>query len=150
MDSRQDKEHVSRRALLRTGAVTGAAAATAAGSIAAAGTAAAATSAPAHRSTSPARDLILYNGRIYTMDGAGWPRGTGTVASVVAIRGGVISYVGTSLRTARQQFTGSPRAIDLGGRVAVPDSALRSLHSVLTVIGGAVVHEGAIQYWASA
>ena len=33
---------------------------------------------------------------------------------------------------------------------AVPDSALRSLHSVLTVVGGAVVHEGAVQYWASA
>lgn len=30
----------------------------------------------------------------------------------------------------------------------VPDAALRSLHSVLTVVGGAVVHEGAIQYWA--
>jgi hypothetical protein len=31
---------------------------------------------------------------------------------------------------------------------SVPDSALRSLHSVLTVVGGAVVHAGAIRYWA--
>ena len=31
---------------------------------------------------------------------------------------------------------------------SVPESALRSLHSVLTVVGGAVVHSGAIEYWA--
>jgi hypothetical protein len=30
----------------------------------------------------------------------------------------------------------------------VPASALRSLHSVLTVVGGAVVHSGPIEYWA--
>jgi hypothetical protein len=30
----------------------------------------------------------------------------------------------------------------------VPDSALRSLHSVLTVVGGTVVHSGPIRYWA--
>jgi predicted amidohydrolase YtcJ len=30
----------------------------------------------------------------------------------------------------------------------VPDSALWSLHSVLTVVGGTVVHSGPIRYWA--
>ena len=30
----------------------------------------------------------------------------------------------------------------------VPDSALRSLYSVLTVVGGTVVHSGPIRYWA--
>jgi hypothetical protein len=134
-DNGQDKDHISRRALLRTGAVTGAAAAAAAGGVAAAGTAAAATSsssAPAHRSTSPARDLILYNGRIHTMDSHG------TVASVIAIRGGVVVYTGNSLRTARQQFTQDPQAIDLGGKVAVP--GLIDCHNHFVLMGNRPGH----------
>ena len=59
------KSGVSRRALLMTGAVTGAAAA---GSMAVAGTAAAAPGSAATagngRGTSPDGDLILHNGRI--------------------------------------------------------------------------------------
>jgi predicted amidohydrolase YtcJ len=31
---------------------------------------------------------------------------------------------------------------------AVPDADLRKLHSVLTVLGGKVVHEGALRAWA--
>jgi hypothetical protein len=31
---------------------------------------------------------------------------------------------------------------------SVPDAQLRSLHSVLTVVGGTVVHSGAVKYWA--
>ena len=110
MDSNeQSKNQVSRRSLLRTGAVTGVVAAAAAGgSLAAAGTASAATGGPgaAHRETTPAGDLILHNGRIHTVDRRG------TVASVLAIRGGVIVYVGGSLQAARQQFSTAPRTID--------------------------------------
>jgi predicted amidohydrolase YtcJ len=118
MDSNeQGKNQVSRRSLLRTGAVTGAVAAAAAGgSLAAAGTASAATrgQAAAHRETTPAGDLILHNGRIHTVDRRG------TVASVIAIRGGVIVYIGGSLQAARQQFSTAPQTIDLAGKVAVP------------------------------
>ena len=35
-----------------------------------------------------------------------------------------------------------------GDYFAVPDEELKQLHSVLTVLGGRVVHSGAIQYWA--
>src|SRR6266568_1025876 len=93
-------EHLSRRGLLRTGAVAGAAAAATAGSVAAAGPASAAPAGAAggsSRRTSPAGDLILHNGRIHTMDGHGAHSSTstgGTVASVIAIRDGVIAYVG--------------------------------------------------------
>jgi hypothetical protein len=164
---------VSRRALLKTGAVTGAAAGVAAPvSIAMTGTAEAATT-PAssgHRTT-PGEDLILVNGRIHTMDGSA------TVASVIAIRGGFVAYVGNSIGAARQQFSRLPQVIDLNGRMAVPglidchnhfvlmgnrpghhtplentrsiaDEDLKKLHSVLTVLGGRVVHSGGIQYWA--
>jgi hypothetical protein len=77
----------------------------------------------------------LYNSKIHTQD----PRGT--VASVVAISGGVISYVGGSLRTARAAVssssaatgTGDPQAIDLRGRVAVP--GLIDCHNHFVLMG---------------
>jgi predicted amidohydrolase YtcJ len=133
-DNRQDKGHVSRRALLRTGAVTGAAAAAAAGSLAATGTASAATTGATagRRSTSPARDLILFNGRIHTQDTHG------AVASVIAIRGGVITYVGDSLGAARQHFTESPRTINLDGKVAVP--GLIDCHNHFVLMGNRPGH----------
>jgi predicted amidohydrolase YtcJ len=110
---------VSRRTVLKTGAVTGAAAA---GSLAVTGRAAAAASSgplgPAGRlpgqGTSPAGDLVLYNGAIHTMDAAG------TVADVVAIRGGYVVYVGDSFGNARRQFRSGPQAIDLHGQAAIP------------------------------
>jgi hypothetical protein len=133
---------VSRRTLLKTGAVTSVAAgAAAAGSMAMAGTAEAATAPAGHR-TAAAADLILSNGRIHTMDGSS------TVASVIAIRGGFVAYVGDSVGAARQQFTEAPRTIDLNGRMAVPGLIDCHNHFVLTVLGGRVVHFGGIQYWA--
>jgi predicted amidohydrolase YtcJ len=138
MDSKdQGKNHVSRRALLRTGAVTGVvAAASAGGSLAAAGTASAATGQPgqpgSYRETTPAGDLILYNGRIYTVDGRG------TVASVIAIRGGVIVYVGESLQAAWQQFSEPPQAINLAGKVAVP--GLIDCHNHFVLLGNRPGH----------
>jgi predicted amidohydrolase YtcJ len=125
----------SRRALLKTGAVTGAAAAAAgtvaAGSMAIAGTAAAATSGNG-RGTAPDGDLIVHNGRIYTMDSAG------TVASVVAIRGGFVVYVGDSLGTAEQQFTSRPQVLDLQGRMAVP--GLIDCHNHFVLMGNRPGH----------
>jgi predicted amidohydrolase YtcJ len=125
----------SRRALLKTGAVTGAAAAAAgtvaAGSMAIAGTAAAATSGNG-RGTAPDGDLIVHNGRIYTMNSAG------TVASVVAIRGGFVVYVGDSLGTAEQQFTSRPQVLDLQGRMAVP--GLIDCHNHFVLMGNRPGH----------
>jgi predicted amidohydrolase YtcJ len=123
-----DKHGVSRRAVLKTGAVTGAAAA---GGMAMAGSAAAATrsgSAGADRGhTSPAGDLILVNGPIHTMDSAR------TVASVIAIRRGVVVYVGHSLNAAQRQFTEDVRVIDLHGRMAVP--GLIDCHNHIVLMG---------------
>jgi predicted amidohydrolase YtcJ len=136
MDSNeQDKNRVSRRSLLRTGAVTGVVAAAAAGgSFAAAGTASAATGqgGASHRETTPAGDLILFNGKIHTVDSRG------TVASVIAIRGGVIVYVGDSLQAARQQFSTDPQAIDLAGQVAVP--GLIDCHNHFVLLGNRPGH----------
>src|SRR5215469_18880739 len=114
---KRERTGMSRRAVLRTGAVTGAAAA---GGMAIAPAAAAASAsggggqAGRGQQTSPAGDLILFNGSIHTMDGSG------TVAGVIAIRGGLVVYVGHSFGVAQQQFTTKPQTIDLGGRMAVP------------------------------
>jgi len=127
-----DEHGVSRRAVLRTGAVTGAAAA---GGIAMAGSASAAAkpgSAPTNqgdhgRHTSPAGSLILFNGRIHTMDSSR------SVAGVVAINRGVIVYVGDSLGAARRQFTEDVQEIDLRGRMAVP--GLIDCHNHIVLMG---------------
>ncbi|HLH83684.1 MAG TPA: amidohydrolase family protein [Trebonia sp.] len=131
----RERAGMSRRAVLRTGAVTGAAA----GSMAVTGTAAAAAPGPAaggsgggDRRTSPAGDLILYNGRIHTMDGSG------TVASVIAIRDGFIVYVGDSLGAAQHQFTTWPRAIDLRGRMAIP--GIIDCHNHIVLMGNRPGH----------
>src|SRR5215831_5619468 len=135
---KRERTGVSRRAVLRTGAVTGAAAA---GGMAMAPAAAAASTGDAARSggqagkgqrTSPAADLILFNGRIHTMDDAG------TVASVIAIRGGFVAYVGHSFGIAEQQFTTKPEAIDLHGRMAVP--GLIDCHNHIVLMGNRPGH----------
>jgi predicted amidohydrolase YtcJ len=136
MNAKRAGTGVSRRALLRTGAVTGAAAGiAAAGGVAMSGSAQAATysgAAPGHRTTSPSADLILCNGRIFTLDDAG------TVASVLAIRGGVIVYVGDSLGAAGQQFAQPPRVIDLHGQLAVP--GLIDCHNHFVLMGNRPGH----------
>ena len=132
---KRERTGVSRRAVLRTGAVTGAAAAggmAMAPAAAAASTGGAAAGSGRGQGTSPAGDLILFNGRIHTMDGAG------TVASVIAIRGGVVAYVGHSFGNAQQQFTTKPQAIDLGGRMAVP--GLIDCHNHIVLMGNRPGH----------
>jgi predicted amidohydrolase YtcJ len=132
---KRERTGVSRRTVLRTGAVTGAAAA---GGMAMAPGAAAASAlggggqAGRGQRTSPAGDLILFNGRIHTMDGSG------TVAGVLAIRGGFVVYVGHSFGVAQQQFTTKPQAIDLGGRMAVP--GLIDCHNHIVLMGNRPGH----------
>lgn len=130
-----DEHGVSRRAVLMTGAVTGAAAA---GGMAMAGSAPAATRAGSagvqgeQGRTSPAGDLILSNGRIHTMDSAR------TVASVVAIRHGFVVYVGNSVTRAREQFTDDVQVIDLHRRMAVP--GLIDCHNHIVLMGNRPGH----------
>jgi predicted amidohydrolase YtcJ len=139
--TRRERAGVSRRAVLKTGAVTGAAAA---GAAAMAGTAAAAPAATAAsgaadtsgagggRHTAPDGDLILHNGAIHLMDGAG------TVASVLAIRGGFVVYAGNSVGAAQQQFAAAPRAIDLHRQMAVP--GLIDCHNHFVLMGNRPGH----------
>ena len=132
---KRERTGVSRRAVLRTGAVTGAAAAggmAMAPAASAASTGGAAAGSGGGQRTSPAGDLILFNGRIHTMDGAG------TVARVIAIRGGVVAYVGHSFGNAQHQFTTKPQAIDLGGRMAVP--GLIDCHNHIVLMGNRPGH----------
>jgi hypothetical protein len=84
--------------------------------------------------TSPAGDLVLYNGKIHTMDAAG------VVASVVAIRGGYVVYVGDSLGAAQRQFSRGerPRAISIDGKMAVP--GLIDCHNHIVLMGNRPGH----------
>lgn len=128
--ARGERAGMSRRAVLKTGAVTGAAAA---GAAAMAGTAAAgASGAGGSRRTAPDGDLILHNGAVHLMDGAG------TVASVLAIRGGFVVYAGDSLGAARQQFTTAPQVIDLHRQMAVP--GLIDCHNHFVLMGNRPGH----------
>jgi predicted amidohydrolase YtcJ len=116
----------------------GAAAVGAAGGLAGPGVAAAGvTPGPPRRhlpggGTSPAGDLILYNGRIHTMDARG------TVTGVLAIRAGVIVYSGDSLGHAQRMFPSQPRAIDLRGRMAIP--GIIDCHNHLVLMGNRPGH----------
>lgn len=139
-DGTGSRRGVSRRAVLRTGAISGAAAAGGIAAAAGTGTAAAATGSPASGqaapggATAPAGDLILYGGRIHTMDPAG------TVASVLAVRGGVVVYVGDSLGAAQRQFSPGerPQSISLDGRMAVP--GLVDCHNHVVLMGNRPGH----------
>jgi predicted amidohydrolase YtcJ len=137
--TRRERAGVSRRAVLKTGAVTGAAAAGAeavAGAAAPPATAASgasgASGAGGGRPTAPDGDLILHNGAIHLMDGAG------TVASVLAIRGGFVVYAGNSVGAAQRQFTTAPQAINLHGQMAVP--GLIDCHNHFVLMGNRPGH----------
>ena len=112
---------LSRRTVLRGGAVAGAAAA-----------AAVTGGSPAlahedYRDGALRADLVLHNGRIHTMDRRN------RIASVIVIRDGRIVYVGTDRRAARGAADGSPRTIDLGGRTVVP--GLIDCHNHIVLMG---------------
>src|SRR5262245_60041896 len=109
---------LSRRDVLRGGAVAGAAAAVGAmtGGV------------PAIAQDGALRaDLVLYNGRVHTMDSRD------RVVSVVAVQDGRIVYVGDDDRAAQRGFDGKPRKINLRGRVAVP--GLIDCHNHIVLMG---------------
>ena len=115
---------LSRRDVLRGGAVAAAAIAVAGGATPAV--------AEQYQDGSLRADLVLYNGRIHTMDARD------RVASVVAIRDGKIVYVGHDERAARHGFDGNPRTVDLRGRVAVP--GLIDCHNHIVLMGNRPGH----------
>lgn len=130
-----ERRGVTRRDLLKTGAVAGAAAA--AGGLVAA--------TPAHAAAIPsagagagsgspslAGDLVLYNGAIHTMDDGNH------VVSVAAIRNGEFVYAGDSLGGALQQFKDKPDRIDLAGATAVP--GLIDCHNHVILMGNRPGH----------
>jgi predicted amidohydrolase YtcJ len=117
-----DRHGLSRRNVLRGGAVAGATAAIAAVT--------GGSPASAHRDYKEGTlraDLVLYNGRIHTMDARN------RVASVVAIQDGKVVYVGNDEKAARRGFEGNPRMVDLRGRVAVP--GLIDCHNHVVLMG---------------
>jgi hypothetical protein len=62
----------------------------------------------------------------------------GTVASVLAIRGGVVVYVGNSLGAAQRQFSERPRTVNFDGRMAVP--GLIDCHNHVVLMGNRPGH----------
>ncbi|HYQ67562.1 amidohydrolase [Actinophytocola sp.] len=117
-----DDNGLSRRNVLRGGAVAGAAAAL---TVVTGGTPASAHE--DYKEGTLRADLVLYNGRIHTMDSRN------RVASVVAIQDGKIVYVGNDDRAARRGFEGNPRTVNLRGRVAVP--GLIDCHNHIVLMG---------------
>jgi len=73
--------------------------------------------APAELTAYP--DLILYNGKIVTMDDASFASNVGTIAQAMAIRDGKISAVGTNTQI-RGQAGPNAKQIDLKGRTVLP------------------------------
>ncbi|GAA4562787.1 amidohydrolase [Planotetraspora kaengkrachanensis] len=128
--SNEEQRGLSRRSILRSGAVAGAAAAAAAvGATAGAGPASAHEQ---YRDGALRADLVLHNGRIHTMDRRN------RVASVLAIQDGKIVYVGDDERAAVRGFEGNPRTIDLRGRTAVP--GLIDCHNHIVLMGNRPGH----------
>jgi predicted amidohydrolase YtcJ len=122
MSDNKTDNGLSRRNVLRGGAVAGAAA-----------LGAVATGTPAVANEGGLRaDLVLYNGRIHTMDARN------RVASVVAVQDGKIVYVGDDERAARHGVEGNPRTIDLRGRVAIP--GLIDCHNHIVLMGNRPGH----------
>ncbi|KAJ7795696.1 hypothetical protein B0H14DRAFT_2214579, partial [Mycena olivaceomarginata] len=77
-------------------------------------------------------NIILCNGRIYTMDA------TNQVVSVVAVRDGKIVYVGDDEEHARSRFLRAPRVIDLQGHIAIP--GLVDCHNHIVLFGNRPGH----------
>jgi hypothetical protein len=118
----------TRRRLLHTGAVAGAAAA--AGAIT--GIPGMAAASDGHGGEPPAGNLLLTNGEIHTMDAHDH------VVDVVAIRDGEIVYTGSSEGAARKQFKDQPHSINLRGRTAVP--GIIDCHNHVVLMGNRPGH----------
>lgn len=128
MEGHPQRTRVPRRSVLKAGATAGAAAAAAAGGVAGAPPAA------AHQGgeTGEPGDLLLYNGRIHTMDAHD------RVVRAVAIRGGRFARVGSSLDAVRHAVPAGTRVIDLHGRTAVP--GIIDCHNHIVLMGNRPGH----------
>jgi predicted amidohydrolase YtcJ len=111
---------VSRRRFLRTAAGVGLAAAAGSSSLSRIRVSAQAPQAPA-AGIDPARDLMLVNARIHTLDGQD------TIATTVTIRGNRIVAVGAA---GAAPPSADAQVIDLGGRTVVPGLIEGHIHSV--------------------
>jgi predicted amidohydrolase YtcJ len=85
-------------------------------------------------------DLVLYNGRIHTMND------NDDIVETVAIQDGTIVYTGPSHGAAMGQFSGrpSPRAIDLNGRMACPGIIDATNH--ISLLGNRPGHHTPLEY----
>jgi predicted amidohydrolase YtcJ len=72
-------------------------------------------------------DLVLHNGQLHTMDEHG------TIASVLAIKDGLIVYIGDSKPVALANFASAPKTVDLKGRMAIP--GLIDCHNHMVLFG---------------
>jgi predicted amidohydrolase YtcJ len=88
-------------------------------------------------------DLVLYNGRIHTMNDRD------DIVEVVAIQDGTIAYTGGSLGAAMRQFGGGPgpQAIDLRGQMACPGIIDATNH--VSLLGNRPGHHTPLEYAAS-
>jgi len=125
--SEPEQHGTTRRRILQTGVVAGAAAAAGAftgirGAVAA----------PGGSGESPTGDLLLTQGEIHTMDA------NNSVVSVVAIRDGQFVYVGDNEGHARQQFKDQPKAVKLGGATVVP--GIIDCHNHIVLMGNRPGH----------
>ena len=81
-------------------------------------------------------DLILYNGKIVTMDDASLNNSPGTIVQAMAIRGDRILYLGSN-SDVRKYAGPATREIDLKGRTVVPGWIDTHSH----------MHDHAVQLW---
>ncbi|KAI8635419.1 amidohydrolase family-domain-containing protein [Xylariaceae sp. FL1651] len=72
-------------------------------------------------------NLILSNGQIHTMDE------NDEIVSTIAIKDGVIVYVGESQEDALEKFKAIPKVIDLKGHIAIP--GLIDCHNHIVLLG---------------
>jgi predicted amidohydrolase YtcJ len=142
-DERDERKGLSRRAALMAGAAAGTAAMVGFG---AAGEAGASELLPGSGDAPPGSeesyegDVVLYNGRIHTMNDRD------DIVGVVAIQDGTIVYTGDTLDPAMRQFSGrpSPRAIDLRGRMACPGIIDATNH--ISLLGNRPGHHTPLEY----
>jgi predicted amidohydrolase YtcJ len=143
-DERDERKGFSRRAALMAGAAAGTAAMVGFG---AAGEAGASETpgqpgggAPPGSAESYEGDLVLYNGRIHTMNDSD------DIVEVVAIQDGTIAYTGGSLGAAMRQWGSGPgpQAIDLGGQMACPGIIDATNH--VSLLGNRPGHHTPLEY----
>ncbi len=142
-NERGERKDLSRRAALVAGAAAGSAAMVGFG---AAGEANASEIPPGRGAGPPGSqesyegDVVLYNGRIHTMNDRD------DIVGVVAIADGTIVYTGDALGPAMRQFSGrpNPRVIDLRGRMACPGIIDATNH--VSLLGNRPGHHTPLEY----